>query len=302
MLTNLKKHRIKFDKKVLTLLEGRLEKECNCYVKEMKLYNDIVKKLFIVDIRNLPDELISYIFTNFHDFQNLVLGPDYYFGSDTYSSNMELIFLFDENRHYYIDKNEYLYDMEFALKRFLTEDQLHEILIKNYKERSKAKYVSLQIENKDLTLTHFNCIIGSNGSGKTVLLNNISRALYVPMFSMNDIALNLDDLISDDASLRKYIYQLTGAYEIGKYSNYEKYINRLAQILEFSREHNNILLLDDLGWNGLDDRSKVNLIDTLFEHSMNNEGVVITGCNESQKHLVKNRVYDPNIIEIKNYE
>lgn len=71
---------------------------------------------------------------------------------------------------------------------------------------------------------------------------------------------------------------------------------RLSQILEFSAQQKKPVLLDDLRWKALDNRSQIQLVDGLFHYSNNNESVVLTGCDRTQ--LIKRRVYNPNIIEL----
>lgn len=304
MLSNLEKWNTEdFRRKELfPALESKLEKSYDYFVKEIRIDDDLIKKIFIVDIRDMSDKKIDYIFNNFYEFQRVILSDDYFRYSDlenktfTYSSNLYLIFLYDRSRKYNINKHSVSYDMNFALKKFMNEEELNELLNKDYFRLDLDKEKLVQLKDRVLKLKSFNYINGNNGTGKTMLLRDISNSIKVPMFSMNDIDLDLDNYIFDKEYVRKYLYQLIGSYEIDKYSNYQKYLYRLAQILEFSREHNNMLLLDDLRWNSLDSRNTLNVIDTLFDYSLNNEGIVITGCNQSKN--IRRRVYKSNIIEL----
>lgn len=273
------------------------------YIKDVMIDKEIFRKIFVIDIRDISEKQIKNIFDYFSFFQIMIFSKYYYqdFAKDkfNYRFNMEVIFLYNVDKHYDIDKYSVLYDMNFVFKRFMTEDELKSYLENNYANARFNKFDVIRMQNKDyFYMRKFNYVHGSNGSGKTVLLNKLSNKLEVPIFSMDNFSLSLMDYIEDKDYLRKYLYMLTGSYEFGNYSDYEKYINRLCQILEYSREQKNILLLDDIRWNSLDSRNKIQLIDTLFEHSVVSEGVVFTGCNSDQKRLVKTRVYRPNIIDL----
>lgn len=308
MLSNLKKYNTEEYNRNIDerdyVLRNRLVEDYEYFTKEIKIGDEIIKKIFIVDIRTMPNELINSLFDDFTEFQRVVMSDDFYMRSEleeknlfTYSYYMDLVFLYDPNRKYYINKY-YItrYDMKFALKHFMTENELKEFLNRTYPTKNLDRETLIELKDKVVKLNHFNYIHGSNGSGKTMLLKDISNTLKVPMFSMDNIDLNLENYIINKDYVKKYLRQLTGLYEVNNYSNYEKYVYRMAQILEFSREHNNMVLLDDLRWDSLDSRNRLNLIDTLFDYSLNNEGVVITGCN--QKGNIKRRVYKSNIIQL----
>lgn len=307
MLSNLKKHNTsEYNHNIEErndILRNRLIEDYEYFTHEIKIHDEIIKKIFIVDIRTMPDELIAEMIDDFTEFQRVVLSDDFYRRGEleeknlfTYSYYMDLVFLYNPNRKYKIKKFDILYDPDFALKHFMTEDELQAFLKRNYPTKNLNKETLVELKDKVIKLNHFNYIHGNNGSGKTILLKEISEQIKVPMFSMDNVGLNLENYISDKDNFRKYLKQLTGQYEIFGYSDYGKYINRLAQILEFSREHNNMVLLDDLRWGALDSKNKLNVIDTLFDYSLNNEGIVITGCN--QRANIKRRVYKSNIIEL----
>jgi len=307
MLSTLKKHNTgEYNHNIEErdyILRNRLIEDYEYFTHEIKINNEIIKKIFIVDIRTMPDNLISEMVDDFTEFQRVMLSDDFYRRGEleeknlfTYSCYMDLVFLYNPNRKYKIKKFDILYDPDFSLKHFMTEDELQVFLKRNYPTKNLNKKTLVKLKDKVIKLNHFNYIHGNNGSGKTMLLKEISEQIKVPVFSMDNIGLNLENYISDKNHVKKYLKKLTGQYEIFSYSDYGKYINRLAQILEFSREHNNMVLLDDLRWGALDSRNKLNVIDTLFDYSLNNEGIVITGCN--QRANIKRRVYKSNIIEL----
>lgn len=273
------------------------------FIKEIKINDEIIGKIFIIDIRTMSDEEIENIFNNFNKFQSMILENDFFnrFKSSqndqfTYSFNLKLIFLYDENRKYNINKHNILYDMNYGLKDFMTKSELQMLLNKEYLSEKIDKEILIELKNRILKLESFNYIHGKNGVGKTRLLNDISSSINIPIFSMNDINLNLEDYISDKDNIQNYMYQLARIHKKDEYNDFQKYIYRLAQILQFSKEKNNIILLDDLRWRSLSDRIRINIIDTLFEYSCDNEPVVITGCN--QKDIIKRKIYKANIIDL----
>lgn len=307
MLSNLKKYNTEEYNRNIDerdyVLRNRLVEDYEYFTKEIKIGDEIIKKIFIVDIRTMSDELINSLFDDFTEFQRIVLSDDFFKRGVleeknlfTYSYYMDLVFLYDPNRKYNINKYKIMYNVDFAMKHFMTEAELKIFLKRNYPTKNLDRETLIELKDKIVKLNHFNYIHGNNGSGKTMLLKEISDTLKVPMFSMDNIDLNLENYIINKDYVKKYLRQLTGLYEVNNYSNYEKYVHRMAQILEFSREHNNMVLLDDLRWDSLDSRNRLNLIDTLFDYSLNNEGVVITGCN--QKENIKRRVYKANIINL----
>lgn len=272
------------------------------YVKDIKVGTDIIKKYFIIDTRSLQKEKIQYVFENFREIQEKILS-DYFYehykleknnSLSTYPFNLELIYLVDEKQKYDIYKYSFLYNMEYALKSIMNESELLNLLNKEYTFKNLDKEILLTLKDRVIKLNHFNYIQGDNGSGKTMMLKEISKILDVRMFSLDDRSLNLENKIEDIESLNNIIYSLTGSYEIDKYSDYSKYISRLSQILEFSKENNNIVLLDDLRWLSLDSRNRVKLKNALADYSYEYMPIVITGYKQAEE--IKRKVYKSNII------
>lgn len=272
------------------------------YVKDIKVGTDIIKKYFIIDTRNLQKEKIQYVFENFREIQEKILS-DYFYehykleknnSLSTYPFNLELIYLVDEKQKYDIYKYGFLYNMEYALKSIMNESELLNLLNKEYSFKNLDKEILLTLKDRVIKLNHFNYIQGDNGSGKTMMLKEISKILDVRMFSLEDRSLNLENKIEDVESLNSIIYSLTGSYELDEYSDYSKYISRLSQILEFSKENNNVVLLDDLRWLSLDSRNRVKLKNALADYSYEYCPIVITGYKQAEE--IKRKVYKPNII------
>ena len=56
------------------MLKTELDKEIKYCEKDIVYGKDILKKLFIIDIRNMNDEDINYIFENFDEIQRVLLS------------------------------------------------------------------------------------------------------------------------------------------------------------------------------------------------------------------------------------
>lgn len=271
------------------------------YINLFSIDGEIFRKSFIFDIRNMEDNQLKAIFDNYQYFQEQFCSKHYFRDYSPYAfnfkNNMEIIFLYDDATKI---ENQYeiMYDMNYMVKKFMTMDELKQYLEKSFAMARFYNTERVVIEGKTYELNRFNYLYGLNGSGKTVLVNKMAHKLKVPVFNANQQDLDLINYIKRKECIKQYLYSLTGSYDVGNYSNYEKYVHRLSQILEFTREHGNILLLDDLNWGGLDNLSKIRLVDTLFEFAINNENVLVTGALDEVKTLVKARTYNSNIIEL----
>jgi len=275
------------------------------YEFEKKINNEVFRKYLIIDIRKMPDEKINSIFSDFSSF-NCQLLENYFFSLEIkkenfdYRKNMIVLFVYSPDRKYQIDKHEALYNMEYAFKKFVTEEELADIVSKSSIEIDYSKIIFYSNNGFSL-LPGFNLIYGSNGSGKSRLLfdfyNNLKN---VPVYNMDDWGLDLvgRDRIKDYSLVEMYLNKLNEFNRYREDTPIETYLYRLSQILAYSKEQNNIVLLDDLCWGSLDDRNLINVLDTLFEYSCDNAPVVVTSCQNNIKKLVRSRVYNPNIIEV----
>lgn len=284
------------------MLKTELDKEIKYCEKDIVYGKDILKKLFIIDIRNMNYEDINYIFENFDEIQRVLLSDiflDYHEIEvnnklSTYPYNLELIFLMDKNRNYNINSYKYIYNFDYALKSFMNEEEFNKYLTKQNTYNNINKEVLLDLKGKLLKLNHFNYIVGDNGSGKTRLLNEISYYLKQPVYSLDNFNLDLMDKIKNKGNINKFLYDLTDNVDF--YSGFNNYAYRLSQILQYSLENNNIVLLDDLRWNGLDNLNLVKVVNLLKDYSYENTSVVLTGCDKSK--WIKRKVYNANIINL----
>lgn len=237
------------------------------YFEIKQVINDIIfRKYFIVDIRNLTDEEVKNIFLNFITFQNKFLGEEYFKNAD-YSCNMMLYFLCNDNKK--IDKfviNTINNNMSYAYKDFIVESDLARVLNNSEDIELKEINSNFSYNGKDFTLGRFNLINGINGSGKTRMLNEISRFYETPIFNMGTS---------------------------------DFYFDKLNMAIQYCIDNKIMLLLDDMVWKSLNDRDIIKTIDILFNYSKKyNTKTVITSSDNKATNLIKKRVYKPNIIEL----
>lgn len=173
-----------------------------CIIKENIYNGDTVKKSFIVDITKMSDENVQLLFDNFQDFQLKLLADDYFKGEELikagafpYSYSMDLIFSYDQNRDYNINKSGIESDMNFAFKHFLTKEEITTYLAKEHFGPNFDRKKLIKVSNSPLIISSFNYINGNNGSGKTKLITDISKSLKAPVYSMDDISLSLESKI-----------------------------------------------------------------------------------------------------------
>lgn len=284
MLQNLEKKQFSFYMNIIPYYE--LQRSIN---------NEIFRKYFIIDIREMTDDILSSIFDFFNKFNRQLLEDEFF----SYSSkNMMVLFLYSKDRKYDINMQKIMYDMEFALKKFITEEELYDIISKSSIKCDCSNRIYVTDNNISFS-QGFNLLYGLNSSGKTTLINEFSDNFNTQVFNMVNNNLNLTSEIEDISLVKKYLIKLNELNRYKQNTNIMNYLNRLSQILAFCEERNSMVLLDDLCWGMLDDRNKINIIDTLFDYlCSNNSPVVVTSCQSDIKGLVKSRVYKPNIIEV----
>lgn len=235
--------------------------------------NDFCKYI-IIDIRNWNQDVIFEIFNDFADFQHSLLFDEFYSNSNKmYPVNLMLYFLIDENRDYEIDEEAIKNNFAYAFKDFINHEQFLQITRKSnlYVTQRQTIYV---YNSEQIEINNFNLIFGSNGRGKTNLLKFIAKEGNLPLFCL-----------SRDLNSKRI---LTSATER---------LNNLTQIMDYCRDQNSPLLLDDMWWNAFDERNKVKIINQLYDYSHDNN-VIFTSAQQSVKSLVKRRSHKPNIIDL----
>lgn len=286
--------------RVLQFNLGNMSYDIPYFEIQKTINNEKFRKYFIIDIRTMPIEELQFIFANFEDFNTELLEHEFFL---SHQANMIVLFVYNEEFKYAINIYEALDNMKFAFKKFVTEAQLSQIL---QQCDCKTEDMKIAVKNTSLTLSHFNLIYGGNGSGKSVLLQKIADNYHIPIYNMSNLGDTIDHQIEQKDFLQNIKKKLNEMNAYPMYSKIGMYLKKLGQILALHKESGDIILLDDLGWNALDERNKINLIDTLYEYTLEESvPVVLTSCQQDVKRLVKLRTRKPNIIEMdkteKNY-
>lgn len=243
------------------------------------------KKYFVVDLRKMSKESLDGLFEHFLDFQRELLATEF-FKED--KKVLFLYFLCDD----VLKKDERTFEIRentaYALKKFIEEEEL-QILLKHITGQvSVNKETKIELQTQEIILKNFNLLYGGNGSGKTLLLKEIAKELEAPIYSMHNKNLNLSPSMDEYAIYLQLIL---------RNSSLSLYCKQLLKIIQYARIHNIPILMDDLGWNGLDSLNKVRVLDALAEAS-NEILTVVTASQSSIESLVRKRVYEPNIIKL----
>lgn len=132
--------------------------------------------------------------------------------------------------------------------------------------------------NQNLLIKRFNLISGLNGTGKTMYLKILSSLFESNLY---DIMRNIYN------NNKKICFSEKVLYEIDK-----------LLFSEVNNYDNFLLLIDNIPWHLLDNKNKINVIDKLFEFSMDEKPIYITSVDNDIKTLTKRRIYNPNFIDL----
>lgn len=247
-----------------------------------KINNEEFKKYFIIDLRKYSLELINDLLDDFDNFQHALL-EDIWFSDK--KCQFFLYFIYDETikldeRIENIKRN-----IQFAFKDFVTEEELKIIL-------NKEKSHTIDLSKKDVNLSHFNLLYGGNGSGKTHYLKELASILKAPYFSLLGASCYNPRILQNPDDYTKYLQLVLGSFK-SQLSYYKFFID----IMQYTKTNNLPILIDDLGWNALDDLGQLRIVDALAEVSYDGQLVAITACQIDIEKLVRSRVYQPNIID-----
>lgn len=274
------------------------------YEIDKVINNHLHAKNYIIDLRDCSKSQIEYLMQNLKQFQQKFLSKIFF----NENKNLTLSFLLSQSQHWnkILDEEtikEIKYDFEYAKKEFITENDLKELENKEHNIKLNVNPSTILYEGKELKLTHFNLIYGNNTSGKTRLLNHIAENLETPVFDLAlmasapmcaEIKKNITNKDLETSYYRKLMEK-----EQYDYSWISYYCDSLSNGLSYTYERALPLALDNLSFERLDGRHLLNTIDTLADFSLNkNHPVIMTSASEHTKCLVKQRVYNPNIIEL----
>lgn len=253
--------------------------------------NDLFKKVFVIDLINMSEEKVIKLLNNLDGFQKQFGHNLYYDMSNKFRKNHTLLFLYNDDLREIINiiKNRIVNNYDYFLKDFITEGVFKNITNIDAILQEKEIVAS----DKIINTSGFNLLYGPNNSGKTILLNKISDTLDARIFNCFNIQ---KDILEENELFKFYYKLLTNKDIIEIYSTIDKIYYNLCLGLTYAKLNNKILLLDDIGWLSIDKINTINIIDNLNEFLYTN-GLVVTSCNETVKTLIKNRVYNPNIVE-----
>lgn len=261
------------------------------YVLEEKINNEIFRKNIVVDLRNLDTDTVNDVLENYEGVQ---LDIAEFFNLFRYDrKNDRLLYLYNDKIKDIVSKYEYSISRDFQLykKEFIDEEKFNEL---NDKNIILSGSNNIKVGNVIVNMEGFNLIWGLNGSGKSVLIKQLSEYFDVPIFnyySKDIIKLDNSEIFMD------YYKKLTGKSKIVNYTGIDDIYYGICNGLTYGTSTGNVVLFDDLAWGSISDLNRFNIIDMLNNYSYNN-GIVMTSCRNDVKRLVKNRVYNPNIIDL----
>lgn len=256
-----------------------------------KINGDDFKKHYIIDVRNLSKNDIMIIMNNFDNLQTQLLYDSYFLQK----INIILYILHDKKQTPELNFEQILNDYNFALKKFITEEELDDIIKynRNINLPNQTK-IEVNYNNKHISIIDgFNLLYGPNDSGKTAHLKVFATLLECPIFNMKDknLTLNID---KNNYYFQELINRFNLDIKKEYLSNIEQYFYKLSQIITYCKVNNMPLLLDDLSWNSIDAKRKLELINALFEFSKENT-TIVTACQDDVKKMIKRHIYKPNI-------
>ena len=235
-----------------------------------KINGNDFRKVFVVDIRNLKHP--ERIFKNFEEFQKQFLADTFYrMPEGKYPVALSLYFLYDDER--LVNCGDVLHDYSYALKDFINYDEYKKLIDEDKDIVVPNRQYIYDYNGKTIKASNFNLVYGPNASGKTMFLRYISDCEKAPLFILNR-------KFDDDRFL----------------SSSSEYLDNFSHIIEYCREDDAPLLLDDLCWNCFDVRNQAKIVDKLYEFSHDND-VFFTSSQIGVQKLVRSRTHDPNIIE-----
>lgn len=260
--------------------------EINTYWYTQKIEGNPFKKFYIVDLRRLNEEEILSVFKEFSTIQDELVRNDFF--NKKVAHRLYLYFLCDDKSKYNNIAQEAVRDIRFAFKLLVDKNDLDLILANNVDIDCVNPEENLSINGKNIKVGNFNLLFGVNGSGKTVLLKEIGEYYNVTPHNMMRIGDTSKVTLEDTKYLHAFVSESDYMY------NYFLY---LMSIIRMAKNTDTPILIDDLGWNGLNDINQIKIATLLNEAAFTNRTFVTAPQNDI-KSLVRASIYNPNIIEL----
>ena len=274
-----------------------------CITHNVYVDGIITKRYLIVDLTDADNRILAdeKLFPRFDGIIEDNFAQLFYKERKELRWNLNLIFVIDEK----FDKSNLKYESNFRYvrKRFVHKEDLEAFLPEKDSSASIIADHSIAYNDTVRRLGRFNLISGDNGSGKSMLLKQLSKETGEPIYCFSTD----DDIPHSDSwhHARAYFNQLWGIsqYEtldsiMVSTSSATRTLAKMACALEESdRVNRPLVLLDDIPWGRLDSQRTLNIIETLDNYSMKRP-VVLTSFRENVKELMAKRVYGPNIINL----
>lgn len=257
----------------------------NTYFYTQKIEGKAFKKFYIVDLRRLTEEEAKSVLKEFATIQDELVKDDFFFKA---AQNLYLYFLCDDKSKYKNIAAEAVKDIRYAFKLLINANDLSSILDNNVDIEHVNPEEQLNLNGEHLKIGNFNLIYGGNGSGKTMLLNKIGEHYNVTPHNMMRIGDSSNVTLKDKIYLDAFVSEEEYMY------NYFLY---LMSIIRMAKNTDTPILLDDFGWNGLDDINQIKIATLLNEASFDNK-TFITAPQTKIKSFVRSQIYNPNIIEL----
>ncbi len=243
--------------------------------------DNLFRTTFVFYTSNIPTSYHKYLKIIINGFSINTFYSSKYSNNNTFDSkyNNEIVIVYDDN--FDLKNNIDLEDdFNYIKKRFIKNSN-------NLKFSDKSIIVSDDFlnmnfndeeTNQNLLIKRFNLISGLNGTGKTMYLKILSSLFESNLY---DIMRNIYNNNKKIGSSEKVLYEIDKLLfsEINNYDNF-------------------LLLIDNIPWHLLDNKNKINVIDKLFEFSMDEKPIYITSVDNDIKTLTKRRIYNPNFIDL----
>lgn len=243
--------------------------------------NTLFRTTFVFYTNDIPITYYIYLKDIINEFSRSIFYNSKYFKNYIFDSifNNEIIIVYDDK--FDIKKSiELENDFNYIQKKFVKNSN-------NLKFEDKSivfssNFVNINFNKEEVTqnllIKRFNLISGLCGSGKSMYLKLIANLFKSDVYDVINVVYDNNKKLG---SSEKVLYEIDKIL-FSELNNYENFL----------------LLIDNIPWHLLDNKSKISVIDKLFEFSVNKRPIYITSVDNDIKVLVKKRTYNPNFINL----